>query len=330
MGSITHLHERLRPVPLRIVSDEQVLSAAADVSSLDAAVGPIALGDALVRTGLLAVAIPDGHGGADVSNGLLAEAVARVAQSHPALARMLASHFVALEMVRNAGSEEQRHAIYARAATGLRFWAIGTAEGTDLPHFVRDGIGYRLPGAIDAAVLGEPDWLALMTIGSLEAHSLALVQRQDAGVEIVGQPVENAARLRLNRVHLAADCVLPLHRNAVPLSQALEILLSAAILLGERRRQLDERLDRLRGGKVDAGGHPDTELGALKVEIETVAALIERAGVALDVAQINATQTSVSEASRICGALRVTVSRATGEQDHDRLLSLLGRALISG
>nr|WP_245314754.1 acyl-CoA dehydrogenase family protein [Sinorhizobium alkalisoli] len=99
------------------------------------------------QSGLLAIPIPNDFDGADVSNGLIAHVVSPIAEAHPAAARALASHFRALELVRNAGSEEQRRSIYLRVVSGERLSSAAVGVHRASQRYVIDGVGFKVSGA---------------------------------------------------------------------------------------------------------------------------------------------------------------------------------------
>ncbi|OAP42991.1 monooxygenase [Sinorhizobium glycinis] len=326
MGSITHLHERLRPVPLRIASDEEVLAAAGEVIALGTDAPGATLADALVRSGLLAVSIPSDFDGADVSNSLIAQAVSRIAEVQPSAAGALVAHFRALELVRNAGSEEQRRSIYAHVASGERLSAAAAGDQSATQHFVPDGIGFQLAGILEAAFLCEPDWFGILALNESEASSLLLVQRGSAEAEVVraGEPT----LYRFAQAHVPADSVLALNRDALLLSRSLGIILQAASVLGEKRRQLAGNLALWRDGRPSGDRPWDERIGRFQVEIETLAALIDRASTALDLAQVNATPIGVTEVGRLATTIEIAFP-LEGTRGTGHLLAELGRMLFT-
>ncbi|WP_026186822.1 acyl-CoA dehydrogenase family protein [Ensifer sp. BR816] len=327
MGSITHLHERLRPAPLRIASDEEVLTAAGDVVVLGADAPGIVLSDALVRSGLLAVSIPSDFDGADVSNGLIAQAVSRIAEVQPAAAAALAEHFRILELVRNAGSEEQRRSIYVRVAAGERLSAAGPVGRAATLHYIPDGIGFKLSGELEAASLGEPDWFAVLALNEAGAPSLLLAQRGSTQAEIVrpGEPT----LYRLDEAHVPAGAVLQPNGDALLLSRSLGTILQAATVLGEKRRQLAGNLALWRDGRPSGDRPWDERIGRFLVEIETLAALIDRASTALDLAQVNATPAGVVEVGKLATTIEIAFP-IDGTRGTGHLLAELGRTLFTG
>ncbi|RVJ49355.1 acyl-CoA dehydrogenase family protein [Sinorhizobium meliloti] len=326
MGSITHLHER--PRPARIVSDEEVLTAAGEVIALGTDAPAVLLVEALVRSGLLAMSIPSDFDGADVSNGLIAQVVTQIGEVQPAAARALVHHFRALELVRNAGSEEQRRSVYVHVQSGERLSCGGVGEHTAHQRYFTDGIGFRLSGALEVASLGAPDWFAVLASSEAKVLSLLLIQRGSTRTELV--PGSQPTRYRLDEAHVPADAVLALHEDALPLSQSLGTILHASTILGEKRQRLAADLALWRGG-VRPGDRPwDERIGKLQVDIEILAALIDRAATALDLAQVNPTPAGVSDVCRSATALEFAALPAGDRaRDGDRLLGQLGRTLLT-
>ncbi len=97
---------------------------------------------------------------------------------------------------------------------------------------------------------------------------------------------------------MPADAALALREDALPLSQSLGTILHASTILGEKRQRLAADLALWRSG-VRSGDRPwDERIGKLQVDIEVVAALIERAATGLDSAQVNSRRL----ACRTCAA----------------------------
>ncbi|WP_245269795.1 acyl-CoA dehydrogenase family protein [Ensifer sp. WSM1721] len=300
------------------------MAAAAEIVAL-AADAPVGLSaEALERSGLLAIPIPNDFDGADVSNRLIARVVSQIAEVQSTAARALASHFRALELVRNAGSEEQRRSIYLRVVSGERLSSAAVGVHRPSQRYVTDGIGFKVSGAIEAVSLGEPGWFALLALSEAEVLSLLLVQRGSSEVRLAhsGEP----ALYNFDQVHVPADSVLALNSDALPLSQSLGSILHASTILGEKRRKLAAELRH--GDSSFSGRLRDERIGRFRLDIEILAALIERAATALDLAQVNATPADVSEASRIATALEIA-ALPDGARETPRLLAELGQTLTS-
>lgn len=334
MGTITHLHERLRPVPNRIDAEGDVLAAA---SAVLPALSQLPVAEALSRSGLLPVSVPSDFGGLDVSNIVLAEAVSVIAAVSTRAAEALASHCSALEAIRNAGSEEQRRTAFARSAAGDCFLLLtggSVADRKTDARFLPEGMGFRLEGEVQIAAMADADWLAIPAADPSGQSALLLVPRNAAGVEF-SQPGDGASScLRFAGVHVAADGVLTLTRHqAGQMVESVDRLLRAAVVLGRGRRELETVLSRIDPG-TDATVASAQAIGWRQVEIETVHALILRAAAAIDGAQVNPAAETIAQAHRIASILRVTAQRMdtgrTAGEEEEAVVAALGRLLIAG
>lgn len=306
MGTITHLHEHLRPVPSRIDAEDAVVAIASALRPTPAEPTREAAADILGPSGLLAVSVPSDFGGLDVSNIILADAVALLAELSQDLAEAFASHCVALETVRSGGSDEQRRSVFARVASGDRFSgpaAIGIDPEGITTSFEPEGMGFRLTGRAEfTRTSSAAEWLAVPALSDQGKVALLLISRGTPG--IVGQPLGDAghvATVVFDGVHVAADAVLPLSHQAPAMSEALARLLAAAILLGRARRLARERL----AATTDVSGVDEFLVGKGEVEIETLGALLARVAEAIDVAQVNASATAIADARRLASILGI-------------------------
>ena len=331
MGTITHLHERLRAVPKRIDTEGDVLAA---VSAVLPALAQLPVAEALGRSGLLAVSVPSDFGGLDVSNLVLAEAVSLVAAVSTGAALILASHFSALEAIRNAGSEEQRRSAFARAAVGECFLLAGRAAAQleSDARFLPEGMGFRLEGEAKIATLADADWLAIPAADPSGETALLLVPRNAPGVTISETGDDASSRLVLAGVHVAADSVLTPTRHAARTVESVDRLLLAAAILGQGRKEL-ETLVAATAAEGDATVASAQAIGWRQVEIETIQALILRVAAAVDAAQVNPAGGTIAEAHRLATILGITAQRMqtgqTAGEEEESIVVALGLQLIA-
>ena len=284
MGTITHLTERLRPVPSRIGSEEEALSAAADFAATLQTLDETGRTEQLSRSGLLAISSPSDFGGADVANAVLLRIVVKLARIRPDVADLLVGHWAAMEVVRTSGTLEQRKAIFSRVSVGERLCLVEASTGVGLSA---DGIGYALNGSVAGDLAFRPDWIV---IGGAD------ISGEPCLLFVAGAPVgpreENAGGLIFHDEHVAADAILLQGKDAGRLSGALQRSLVSARLLGLKE-------SRLRSSKGPEGGEDAFALGRRLVEIELLSAVMERAGASFDLAQINPTPETLSDAVRL-------------------------------
>lgn len=332
MGTITHLHERLRAVPNRIDTEGDVLAAA---SAVLPALAQLPVAEALGRSGLLAVSVPSDFGGLDVSNLVLAEAVSLVAAVLTRAAAILASHFSALEAIRNAGSEEQRRSAFARAASGEGFLLAGRSSSRleNDAQFRPEGMGFRLEGEAPIATVADADWLAVPAVDPSGETALLLVPRNAPGVTVSETEDKVSAKLGLAGVHVAADSVLTPTRHAALMVESVDRLLLAAVLIGQGRKET-EALVAATAAEGDATVASAQAIGWRQVEIETIHALIQRVAAAIDAAQVNPAGGTIAEAHRLATILGITTQRMqtgrTAGEEEEALVVALGLQLIAG
>ncbi|MCM2474967.1 monooxygenase [Rhizobium sp. CG5] len=316
MGTVTHLHERLRTVPTRIGAEDEVLGIARSLVSGGQAgdrSGPS--WDDLVQSGLFAISIPVDFGGLDISNAVMAEAVSIIAATSPESATALAGHFSTLEAIRNAGSEEQRRAIFARVACGECFSGLVRGDGPVSERGLRlstEGIGYCLDGEIASSAALSVDWLTLLLADERGEPRFVLVPRHAREIGITpGEPGHH--RLSFQRLHVAADAVLKASADARLMSGATGQLLDGALVLGQSTQTFLSSIQRLRDRRHDAD---ESDLRVIKVEIarayvkmESLAALINRCGTEIDIAQVTPGARTITRAGQLAKALAIAATQ---------------------
>ena len=200
MGTVSQLHERLRPPAHSIQSEEEALDIARSLAAgfaLQASdrdinrVLPYDEIEALSQSGLLGISVPSEHGGIDISNSVLTEVVAILAEADPSIAQIPQTHFHVLEAVRIGGSEEQKASLFARAIIGDRFGGVftkigvGTA-GQDALQVTLDGLGHRLNGrSFDSPSVLFSDWIAIFAATDDNGAFVAVIPRNTEGIQII-------------------------------------------------------------------------------------------------------------------------------------------------
>ncbi len=300
------------PVIRRIASASQALATAAAFRDRIAAGAaardrdrllPAREVEALTETGLWAITVPAGFGGADVPHTALAEIVALLAEGDPSIAQIPQNHFSTLETLRHIATEDQQRDLFARVLAGAR---LGNAEAErGEPTLLRDdGFSPRLdgqksysPGALFAHLI------TVTARDEAGRQVLAIVERDAAGLTVLddwdgmGQRTTASGTTVLDGVRVAPDRVLPLHRAAArrtPLG-AFAQMLHAAIDLGIARAALRETGGFVRGrsrpvadaGVARAAADPLllARVGGVQISVHAAEALLQRAAAALDAAR---------------------------------------------
>ncbi|MBS0256191.1 MAG: acyl-CoA dehydrogenase family protein [Proteobacteria bacterium] len=270
MGSVTPLGERLRFVPPRLGADIDVLTVARTIAENCAVESPGQIHARIARSGLLALSVPTELGGTDITNDVLSQALAIISAADAAAAHDLVEHFTALEFIRNAGSEDQRKALFARLDLGETFaLAISAADLDQAVTVTEDDYALRLPDDVAGSVRGHADWIVVPAVNT------------------AGQPLLVVLRNRPNTSWeglLRADQVVFLAQGAGNLAVSVSTLLKAAVALGQKQRELSALLiDRLAG---DGAARP--VIGEIFLAIELLKAQISSLAANIDAAQVGA------------------------------------------
>jgi SfnB family sulfur acquisition oxidoreductase len=137
--------------------------------------------DRLAVSGLLAVTVPSAYGGADLPPSAVAEVVRLLATADPNIAQIPHSHFVYLNLLRLAGSAQQRQHYFAQVLDGARIANAQSERGgatiADIATTVRPtGDRFRIDGA------------KFYCTGSLFADLLAVLTRLEDPDDRCGLP----------------------------------------------------------------------------------------------------------------------------------------------
>ncbi len=360
MTTVLRQQDQIRPVAARIASDEEALETARRLAAQFAATAaardaerrlPFAELDAVAQSGLLAIAVPAQYGGLDVSNAVLAEVTAILAEADGSIGQIPQNHFYILEALRTDGSEEQKRYFFGRALAGDRFGNALSERGTKtVGHYntriVRDGPGYRINGQkyYSTGVLFA-DWVTVFALDEEDRLVMAFVPKGTEGVEIVddwdgfGQRTTGSGTTILNNVYVHADSVVLHHKGFERPTTIGSVgqIVHAGIDLGIARAAFAETLEFVRtksrpwmdSGVERADDDPLTisKVGQIAIRLEAAAALLERAGRKVDAAQIETTEKTVVEATLAVAAAKVLTTEIAIEATNT-LFELAGTSAV--
>ena len=281
MSALLQSDRFLRSVIRPLVSEEEALEAVDRLmKNTSGESGGHGLRAAIARVGLLGIATPAAFGGADVTNATLAEIVQRLAAETPQEASRLVSHFVANEIVRNATGNPLT--VFQRVAGGSRLVAVVPGAG--------DGFGAGNDYEPHAVAEGEDVWFVVLRFADDTVASVHVVRNARPAADTLD------------------GSFLEIDTDALQLVGALASLLDAGIFLGA----IDRSKRSLPPGVTTDNGAEGTAK-ALMIVFETVSALIQRAGSALDVAQIRPSRDNIAEAARLADVLQHVQARFAAE-----------------
>ncbi|MFF3501635.1 SfnB family sulfur acquisition oxidoreductase [Streptomyces sp. NPDC003247] len=294
--------------------------------------------DRLSASGLLAVTVPAGHGGADVRAETLAEIFRLLGSADGSLAQIPQSHFAYVNVIRRQGTPEQRKFFFAELLAGRRFGNAQSEAGTRHVQDIRTrlepapdgsylltGVKHYCTGALFA------DWIPVLARAEDDELHVAYVPRDSPGLTVIddwdglGQRTTASGTVRLDGVSVPADRVLPHHLTfrGPQLHGAVAQLLHAAIDAGIAAGALAEAAEFVRtksrpwfeSGVETAAEDPllIQQFGELALRVRASEALLREAARAVDAAGADLTDDSAAEASVAVAAAKVEAGRAAVE-----------------
>ncbi len=285
--------------------------------------------DEIARSGLLAITVPSEYGGLDVSNAILAEVTAILSEADASIGQIPQNHFYILEALRVDGSEDQKRYFFGRALAGDRFGNALSERGTKTvadynTRITPEGPGYRVNGQkfYSTGVLFA-DWITVFALDPEDRLTMSFLAKGTEGIEIVddwdgfGQRTTGSGTTILNNVYVNADAIVFHHKGFERPTTIGSVgqIIHAGVDLGIARAAFAETLDFVRtqsrpwkdSGVERAADDPLTiaKIGEIAIKIEAASALIERAGRKVDVAQMDATEANVIDATLSVAAAKV-------------------------
>ncbi|WP_018896883.1 SfnB family sulfur acquisition oxidoreductase [Rhizobium sp. 2MFCol3.1] len=341
MDKIPHSTDRIRQLTARLASEEEAIATALHLARRFAEGAsrrdqqrllPYEELEALSQSGLLAITVPPEYGGIDVSNAVLAEVTAILSEADGSIGQIPQNHFYILEALRTDGTEEQKRFFFGRALAGDRFGNALSERGTKtVGHYntriTRDGIGYRINGRkfYSTGVIFA-DWITVFALNEDDNLTMSFVQKGTEGVEIIddwdgfGQRTTGSGTTVLNNVYVHADAVVLHHKGFERPTTIGSVgqIIHAGIDLGIARASFAEMVDFVKtrarpwtdSGVDRASDDPLTisKVGSLAVQLQAATALIESAGLKVDIAQIETTEENVVAATLAVAAAKVLCS----------------------
>jgi SfnB family sulfur acquisition oxidoreductase len=268
----------------------------------------------LAASGLLAVTVPAAYGGADLPPSTVAEVVRILATADPNIAQIPHSHFVYVNLLRLAGSDDQLHRYGGQVLRGVRIANAQSERGgktvADVATTLRpvddrfriNGAKYYCTGSLFADLLAvltrlvDPDRVS----GLPEGEYIAYLPADTAGVHIIddwdalGQRTTGSGAVTFDGVVVERDQLVARADavNAPTGYGAFAQLLHAAIDTGIARGALEAAAGFVRANsrpwfEADVGRAIDDPLliqrfGELAVTVTAAEATLSAAGAAVD------------------------------------------------
>ncbi|MFG3616644.1 SfnB family sulfur acquisition oxidoreductase [Nocardia sp. NPDC047654] len=307
---------------------------------------PYAEVDRLAASGLLAITVPADYGGADLPPSAVAEVTRILATADPNIAQIPHSHFVYVNLLRLAGTPQQRERYFGRVLDGGRIANAQSERGgatvADIATTLRpvddrfrvDGVKYYCTGSLFADLfavltrLDDPEGRSGLEPGEY----IAYLPANTPGVRVVddwnglGQRTTGSGTVSFDEVLVDRDQVIP-RSGAVRAPTgygAFAQLLHAAIDTGIARGALTAATEFVRtksrpwfeAGVANAVDDPllIQRFGELSVAVTAAEATLSSAGWALDAAiGIDPSAANIATASLAVATAKVLADRAAND-----------------
>jgi SfnB family sulfur acquisition oxidoreductase len=309
----------------------------------------------LAASGLLAITVPAGHGGADLPAAVVAEVFRLLGRADPNVAQVPHSHFVYANQLRLQGSPAQQARIFPELLAGRTIANAQSERGTrhvrDFGTTLhRDGDAWRLTGT-KFYCTGSlfADWLAVLAhLGDDGPLHVAWVPRTAPGVEVVddwdavGQRTTGSGTVRLDGVRVTDDLITDFAVTFTGPSTygAFAQLLHAAIDAGIARAALEDAATFV---TTKSRPYPDAGVeraaddpvvvqafGEMELAVRAAEALLAEAARAVDAANARLDERTAAAASLAVAAARAATTQASVEVS-SRLFEVAGtRSALAG
>ncbi|OIJ37845.1 MULTISPECIES: SfnB family sulfur acquisition oxidoreductase [Acinetobacter] len=302
--------------------------------------------EAYSQCGLWAITVPKEYGGAEVSSYTVAQVIALMSGVDGSIGQIPQNHFYGLEILRNNGTEQQKHKLYAEVLKGARF-------GNALAEFKTKTAAQRQTAIRKAeqgyVINGEKFYctgslfahrIPTLVVDEHEQQFLAFVPRDSEGLTLIddwsgfGQRTTGSGTVKFDNVPVLEEDVVRFDTaySRPTISGPFAQLLHASIETGIARAAFEETLNRVRQARpwIDSGVDQVTddpltkfELGRVVADVRASEVLLKQAAYAVDAAKANPTETSVAKASLDVAKARAH-STETALKASSKLIELAG------
>lgn len=302
--------------------------------------------EAYSQSGLWAITVPKEYGGAEVSSYTVAQVIALMSGVDGSIGQIPQNHFYGLEILRNNGTEQQKHKLYAEVLKGARFGnALAefktktaaqrqTAIRKTEQGYVINGEKFYCTGSLFA------HRIPTLVVDENEQQFLAFVPRDSAGLKLVddwsgfGQRTTGSGTVKFDNVPVLEEDVVRFDTaySRPTISGPFAQLLHASIETGIARAAFEETLNRVRQARpwIDSGVDQATddpltkfELGRVVADVRASEVLLKQAARSVDAAKANPTETSIAKASLDVAKARAH-STETALKASSKLIELAG------
>ncbi|MGD0473908.1 MAG: SfnB family sulfur acquisition oxidoreductase [Candidatus Velthaea sp.] len=277
--------------------------------------------DEYSQSGLWGITVPRAYGGAEVSYATVAEVTRIIAVADPSLGQIPQNHLAIVDIIRSAGSEEQKRELFAQVLGGVRFGnAFSEQHSKNVSEFLTritpqgdafavNGRKFYSTGALLAQfvpiVAADENGRAHLAIADRHAPGLSIVDDWDS----FGQRTTASGTVVIDNVVVPASRVIKAYLvfDEPTANGPIEQIIHAAIDAGIARAAIEETENFVRTYTrpwPDSGqehGYEDhytiAAVGDLRIRLHAAEALLEHAGRVVDAAVREPNENTVAVAS---------------------------------
>ncbi|HCL59135.1 MAG TPA: SfnB family sulfur acquisition oxidoreductase [Acinetobacter sp.] len=302
--------------------------------------------EAYSQSGLWAITVPKEYGGAEVSSYTVAQVIALMSGVDGSIGQIPQNHFYGLEILRNNGTEEQKHKLYAEVLKGARFGnALAefktktaaqhqTAIRKTEQGYVINGEKFYCTGSLFA------HRIPTLVVDENEQQFLVFVLRDSEGLTLIddwsgfGQRTTGSGTVKFDNVQVLTEDAVRFDTaySRPTISGPFAQLLHASIETGIARAAFKETLNRVRQARpwIDSGVDKATddpltklELGRVIADVRASEVLLKQAARSVDAAKADPTEARVAKASLDVAKARAHSSE-TALKASSKLIELAG------
>lgn len=282
---------------------------------------PVAEIDAFSKSGLWAITVPKEYGGLGASFATVAEVIKIISAADPNLGQLPQNHLAALDVIRFAGTEEQKKLWFGRVLRGFRLGnAFSEANSKHVGAFetrlTRQGSGYVVNGEkfyATGALFAH--FIHIGAVGEDGKVYLAIVPRNSEGLTIIdswqafGQRTTASGNVKIENVKVGPEGVIAAQKGVeLPSSNgSVSQIIQAAVDAGIAKGAIDDAVNFIRNKSrpwIDSGLDKASEelftigqIGDLFIRLHAAEYLLRKAGLAIDRIIANPVDEDVSRVS---------------------------------
>lgn len=267
---------------------------------------PVAEIDAFSKSGLWAITVPREYGGLGASFETVAEVIKIISAADPNLGQLPQNHLAALDVIRFAGTEEQKKLWFSHVLRGFRLGnAFSEANSKHVGAFetrlTRDGEGYLVNGEkfyATGALFAH--FIHIGAVGEDGKVYLAIVPRGTPGLTIIdswqafGQRTTASGNVKIENVKVGPEGVIAAFVGGEKPSSngAVSQIIQAAVDAGIAKGAIDDTVEFIRTKArpwLDSGLDRASEelftiaqIGDLFIRLHAAETLLEKAARGID------------------------------------------------